>query len=317
MTGPESSPQQEKPTPPASAKQQVVLGLIACLGMLPLSLARSIGATLGTLGWWCKTSGAKTTLRNIQMCFPELPDEEQKALAKSSLQHTGMLAFEVCLLLRRSQRWLDSKILHVDDTSMKQAVAQGKGVILLAPHIGNWEVLSRLLPQYGSMTALYQPPKQAYLEDVIIKARQKTGAELVPTTRKGVLKLMNSVKNGGITAILPDQNPMQGSGQFAPFYGHPAFTMTLIHGFVRRVQCPVVVGVVKRVKGGFEVHYFDAPAEIHAEDQDTALQALNLAVQQSVEYCPEQYQWEYKRFKVRAEGDPDPYRQNPFEKQGK
>lgn len=301
---------------PSGLKQHLTVGLIKLCGLLPLSVARGLGYTIGSLGWMFKSSSARTTLRNLQICFPDMPAEEHRRLAKSSMRHTGMLAIEVCLLLRRSASWLDSKIVRTNDERMKDAVAQGKGVIILAPHIGNWEVLSQTIPQYGPLTALYQPPKHKYLENLISEAREKTGGELVPTTRKGVVKLMNSVKNGGITGILPDQNPVEGSGKFAPFYGKPAFTMTLIHGFLQRVPCPVLVSVVKRVKGGFEIFYFDAPESIYSEDQDVSLRALNEAVEQSIQYCPAQYQWEYKRFRVRPEGTPDLYRVNPFSLDG-
>lgn len=286
---------------------RLVLVAIDALGMLPLPLARWLGIGLGRLAWLLKTREAKVTLRNLALCFPDMEEPMRKALAKKSLCHTGMLALEIFVLRKRDQQWLKRKIVAVHDEPIKQALLKQKGVIVLAPHIGNWEVFSRILTDYGNLTALYQVPKRPYLEKVIVEARQKSGGEVYPTTRKGVLKVINSVKNGGVTGILPDQNPGEGSGAFAPFFGRPAYTMTLVHGIIQRIHCPVVFGVVKRVPQGFEVHFFDASEDIYAEDTATSLRGLNKGVEDSITYCPEQYQWEYKRFRVRPEGEPDPY----------
>lgn len=286
----------------------VVLG-IAFIGLLPLSLARGLGALLGRLCWLVQERSSKVTQENLLICYPEMGDDQRRELAKQSVIETGRLAAEICVIQQRSKSWLDKHITKVVGESLIQSeIAKGKGLILLAPHLGNWEVLSLVLPTYGKMTALYQPPKQAYLEELIVNARQKTGATLVPTDRRGVVQLLKSIKEGGITAILPDQNPARGSGEFSLFFGVPAYTMTLVHGLAERSQCAIIFGFVKRVSRGFEIHYLEAPKEIYSEDKSESLGALNRGVENCIAHCPEQYQWEYKRFKRKPEGAERPYK---------
>lgn len=282
--------------------------IIKTVGLLPLAPARALGSALGWLGWVLRSDLAKVTLRNLELCFQDMPRQERKRLARRSMMETGCLAIEICVLQRRDLAWVNRHMLAVHgEDELRAAIAAGRGMILLAPHIGNWEVLSLTLPSYGKLTALYQPPKQIYLEPLIKAAREKTGATLVPTNRRGIVKLLASLKAGGITAVLPDQNPNKGNGAFSPFFGLPAYTMTTVHGFVQRTECPVFMGMVKRVKGGFETFFFPAPEGINSEDQATSLAALNQGVEQTIAIAPAQYQWEYKRFKRRPEGEANRY----------
>lgn len=277
---------------------RIVLGFIYSLGLLPLSWVRAAGNGIGRIVWWSNSRGPKVTMANLRICYPDLGEPEIIALAKQSLKETGKLATEICILHNRPFPWLKARILKVHGEAMfREKIAQGKGVILLAPHLGNWEVLSQCLPTYAPLTALYQPPKQAYLESLVKSSREKTGATLVPTNRRGLSQLLASLRKGGITAVLPDQIPADGSGEFAPFFGESAYTMTLVYGFVRRVQCPLVTAFAKRVPGGYEVYFMEPPEAIYSEDVLTSVTALNKAVEECIAYCPEQYQWEYKRFK--------------------
>ncbi len=296
----------ESPRPGLGGR--ITIFSIAMLGSLPLGVARALGAALGWGFWLFRGKGSRITLRNLELCFPHLSRRERYRLARASMVETGKLAVEICVIQRRSYAWLQKKMLRVHGEALiKAEIAKGKGLILLAPHIGNWEVLSLTLPTYGKLTALYQPPKQAYLEPLIKKSREKTGATLVPTTRRGMAKLLLSLREGGITAVLPDQNPNRGFGEFSPFFGRPVYTMTTVHGFVQRSDCAVIMGLVKRVPGGFETHFIPAPEGIYSENQAHSLAALNQGVEQCIACCPQQYQWEYKRFKRRPRGEPNPY----------
>jgi KDO2-lipid IV(A) lauroyltransferase len=298
FTGKTMSQSQSSLKTPLPFKAQILVCLIKTVGYLPLSAARRFGAALGWCSWLVQVRGAKVTRENIALCFPDLTAEQQLALAKSSVIETGKLAAEVCVIRQRDPQWLQARIKAIHGEALiKEEIAKGKGLILLAPHLGNWEVLGLTLPSYGKMTALYQPPKQAYLEELVKSSRQKTGAELVPTTRRGVVKLLTSLKSGGITAVLPDQNPAHGSGEFSPFFGHLAYTMTMVHGFVNRADCPLIMGFVLRVKDGFEVFFIQADEAIYSKDPAESLAAMNQAVEKCIAHCPEQYQWEYKRFK--------------------
>jgi|GEM_PF-30338 len=284
-------------------KGWIAISTIKIIGLLPLSVARRLGGLLGWMCWLAKEKSSRTTIENLAICYPEMTPDERRELGRKSMVETGKLGVEICVIQRRSWRWLQRKIFNIHGEELLQTeLAKGKGLIILAPHIGNWEVLALTLPTYGKLTALYQPPKQAYLESLVKKSREKTGATLVPTNRRGLAKLLVSLRSGGITAVLPDQNPGKGFGEFSPFFGTPAYTMTTVHGFVRRADCAVMMGIVKRVPKGFEIFFFKAPEEIYSADQSESLAALNKGVELCVSHCPEQYQWEYKRFKRKPEG---------------
>jgi KDO2-lipid IV(A) lauroyltransferase len=158
------------------------------------------------------------------------------------------------------------------------------------------------------MTILYKPAKIAGLNTLIAGARARAGAELVATDRQGVVRLTRVLQQGGATGILPDQQPKEG-GVFAPFFGHQAYTMTLASKLAARTSAVVLFIFTKRLpKGsGYELFCLPADAEIADADTQVATAALNRSVEQCVRLAPEQYQWEYKRFRKRPEGEPSFY----------
>ncbi len=282
-------------------KGRLIIGLIKSIGFLSLGAARALGGTIGLVLWWRQGKASRVTLENLQIAYPELDERDRRILARQSMVETGKLAVEVCVIQRRGLEWLHTKILKTQGVDLiERELAKGKGVILLAPHLGNWEVLGLTIPSYGKLTVLYQPPKEAYLEKMVKESREKAGAIVVPTSLRGISKLLKSLRAGGITAVLPDQSPSKGHGDFAPFFGEQAYTMTIVHGFLQRADCAVVMGFVKRVQGGFESYFIEAPEGIYSESQQESLEALNRGVETCISYCPSQYQWEYKRYKRSA-----------------
>ena len=147
-----------------------------------------------------------------------------------------------------------ARIKSIGNQSLYESkLNSGKGVLLLVPHLGNWEVVGLWCAAHREMTALYQPPKQALLEPMIKRARERMGNKLHPTDTRGVRAIFKALKGDGITAILPDQEPEPEGGEFAPFYGVEALTMTLIHGLVSRTGCEVLMAYGRRIAGGWEI----------------------------------------------------------------
>ena len=212
-------------------------------------------------------------------------------------------------MFRNADKPIQRLILKRDNEALPRSVLEsGKGLLILAPHLGNWEVLGLHLSSLGKVTNLYQPPKLAAFDTLIRSSREKSGATLVPTTTKGVAALLKNLRNGGIAGILPDQNPNdENSGHFAPFFGQPAFTMVLIHRLIQKTGCRAVFAFAKRIPGGFELVYREPPEEIYSDDMEAALAALNKGTEALVTEAPEQYQWEYKRFKIKPEGSEELY----------
>ncbi len=303
--------QTSSPSLAQTIKSAFIVGLVRLLGRLPLRQARRLGAALGGLAYRLNTRMVRVTRRNLALCLTQFPADRRESLVRQSIRETGRLAPEACVVLRRRATSINTMITHIDGEALVRAlVAEQKGLIVLAPHLGNWEVLGTWLPQLAPTTSLYQPPRLAGLEELVREGRQQSGSELVPTNAKGVAAIIRRLKSGGICGILPDQNPnSDASGEFVPFFGHPAFTMTLVYKLLQKTRCNAVFAFAKRVDDGFVLVFRAPPEEIYSEDSLTSLAALNKGVERLVLEAPEQYQWEYKRFKrARKDSGEDFYR---------
>jgi KDO2-lipid IV(A) lauroyltransferase len=163
------------------------------------------------------------------------------------------------------------------------------------------------------MTILYKPPKQAALDDPIREGRARFGAAVVPTDASGVRALLRGLKNAEAVGILPDQEPTEGEGVFAPFLGHPALTMTLPMRLIARTrgerQARVFLTITERLPHGrgFRQHFMPAEEAIYSDDMQRAAAALNRGVEACIRIAPAQYQWSYKRFRQRPEGQAEVY----------
>ncbi len=278
----------------------LIFGLFWVLSLLPLSFLQLFGRIIGRLAWWLNTDSRRITEENLLICFPELTDTERSRLAKERLQHLGMTSMEMAYVWLRPVDTVLKKVTSVTGHEhVDTLLAQGKGVILLAPHIGNWEAFGPYLSDHFTITNLYQPPDNPFLDQIIYKARSRSGAQLAPTNTSGVKALLRALKRGEMVGILPDQVPARGSGEFASFYSVPAYTAVLPYNLIQRTGAKAVLGYALRNidKGGFDIVFEPVPDTFYSEDQLQSLTALNQTVEQAANVAVSQYQWEYKRFK--------------------
>jgi KDO2-lipid IV(A) lauroyltransferase len=291
-------------------KNHILPLIFKFFSILPLGCIRFIGWLAGYLVWLLKSRAARITLRNIQLCFPELSLAEQKKMALQSLQQTAQTAVEAGAIWRHSWPWVQRKIIAMEgDQLLRDKVAEGKGVLVLAPHHGNWEVVAPYLASVAPLTAMYQPLENPEMDKLVLSGRSKLNITMAPTNRKGVMMLFKTLQAGQIVGILPDQVPDSDSGsQIAPFMGVPASTMTLVHGLIQRTGCAVCSCYAERVKGGFKIVVMEADPAIYDPDQLISVTGLNASVEACVRRAPSQYQWEYKRFRRLPEGYPRFYK---------
>lgn len=295
-------------------KSTLAVSFLKTSACLPLPLSRAIGACLGQCNYWLNSKMAKVTRENLRLCFPELSEQERELKVKRSLKQTAKAMMETGAVWLRDYSWVRKRIVSVEGLELLQKnLADSRGTIVLAPHLGNWEVLGLYMSELAEVTSLYQPPDIEALEPIIRSGREKVGAKLVPTNRKGVMALLKVLKKGGFTAILPDQVPDRSGGSYAPFFGVNALTMTLVHNLVQRTNSQVLTGYAERVNGGFKLVFKaidpgEDGAVIGCEDEVASLATMNRAVESCVRDIPDQYQWEYKRFKRQPKGEPKFYR---------
>ena len=282
---------------------------LKCLSLLPLSVSRSFGRCLGRVVWWVGGSPRRVTERNIGLAFPELSAEEQKSLARRSLESTGELAAEMGFVWNRPWETVrDSITEFVGVDELREAVAEGNGVIVFGPHLGNWEVGGLYLAEVGDALALYKPPQMQALDSMIRGARERSGTTLAATDGRGLATLVRTLRRGGITGVLPDQNPDTAeSGENSVFMNVACFTQTLGTKLLHRSGARAFFGFAQRIPGGFRLQFYKAPEEIYSEDMAVSLKALNDGVERCLRLCPEQYQWEYKRFRTLPRSPVDYY----------
>src|SRR5690554_4438452 len=292
-------------------KYFIIAALLRMASWLPLGAAQSLGRFTGFFTWKLPTKSRKVTDINLSICLPEFSESEREKLAKASLIQTGMVMFEVPLMWE----WPVEKCLGlIKETRglelIDEALASGEGLILLAPHLGNWELAGLFFSSRYKMAALYSPPHIKEFEDYMIRVRGRLGSELVRGDRKGLMRLMGILKEGGVAGILPDQSPRGKTNAYAPFFGMDVMTMTLVGKLVQKTGANVLVTYAERLPNGEGFKILVTPAEpgIGADDTVAGATALNHSVEKVVRMAPEQYQWEYKRMRHRPPGNPNPYK---------
>ena len=226
-------------------------------------------------------------------------------MTRQSMQETAKTMLEFGYVWFRDKETVLGKVQEVEGEEwVTRAREEGKGILFLGPHHGNWEVTGLYLASRYAMASMFRPPKMKEFERVITQARSRTSAELVPTSQRGVARMLALLKQGGVVGILPDQVPAPASAEFAPFFGEPAHTMTLVSRLIQKTQPAVLVACALRLPRGegYRIVIRKADEAVTSPDLVTSLTGVNRSVEQSVREAVTQYQWEYKRFRRRLPG---------------
>jgi len=278
--------------------------------IVPLRLLMVAGATLGSLLYRIPNRRIRLARRNIELCFPDLEPGRRDLLARDCMRSIGQTFLEIGWFWYRKPERIFSLIRNIHGLELfQQACVAGQGVLLAVPHLGNWELMVQYLPSQIESVAMYKRPGNLGVEQVIVRGRQRTGVKLIPADGKGVRQVIQAIRRGHLVVILPDQQPKEGQGQFAPFFGIEALTMVLLSKLAQKTDCKVLFGWTERLPGGagYDFHFSAASAQISDPDLRISVTALNQGVEQCVRQCPSQYQWGYKRFGIRPDGEPPLY----------
>lgn len=276
--------------------------LFRLLGCLPLTLMQRVGALLGWLTWLL--SGAyRRRLETHASAAGFTPAQYRPAVAA-----IGTMVAELPWLWLRPQGQGVLHLVQWDGVEhFESALDAGKGVILALPHLGCWEMIGQSLaerygPTRGPLVALYRPARKAWLGPLVASSRDRPGLKAVPTSVAGVRSLIRVLRGGGYTAILPDQVPPEGQGAWAPFFGRPAYTMTLLPRLAQQTGARVLLCWCERLPGrrGYVMHFepLDAP-ELHdaGATPEAAATAVNNGMERLIRRAPGQYLWSYARYK--------------------
>jgi KDO2-lipid IV(A) lauroyltransferase len=276
------------------------------LARLPYPLAYVLAWPLGVLLYTLPGRQRYYARTNIRLCLPELGARQQARLARRSLVNTVRVLLESLLVwlgpagrVRRLVRVVEGREL------LTEAVERGRGVILICPHLGNWEVAGSWLAERYPLTNMYRKQRDPELDRIIRQGRARFGAKLVPATNQGLRELLRTLQRGEIIGTLPDQNPGAGTGVFVPFFGINTYTPVFAARLAARTGATVLnICAVRLPRArGFRLLVRPANEAIHDPDIETAATAMNRDIEAMIRTIPEQYWWSYNRFRTRPEGE--------------
>lgn len=288
----------------------LMIGIIRLVSFLPLSAAHGLGRLIGLGLWYSRSSTFKVTMINLKTCFPEESVQQREQKAKKSLIALGKTYAEMGVSWMWPIPKVNKLITQVEGMEyLQKALSDNNGIVLIAPHLGNWELLNHFFRQHLFMTVMYKTSKIPALDRFIFNTRKRVDVGLVPANKDGVLSLFKILDNKGVIAVLPDQEPNPKSGIFAPFFGQPALTGKLIGDLAKKTPAYLLCCYAKRLDdGNYAVVLKPANKDIRNDDLLVSATALNKSIEECILDCPEQYQWGYKRFRKQPEGAPKIYR---------
>ncbi len=281
----------------------ILYGFLRVAGLLPLSALHALGAAIGWVLGSVDNPLRRKAEQTLSYVNTQFGAKTRQIFLRESLIEAAKSFAEIARIWTGDPQRSLALIREVRGGELfEAALASGHGLIVAAPHLGCWELLNFWLCSRTAIAIAYRPPRQVDLEPLLIRARGGLAAEQVRAEGTGgVRTLLKRLARGGVVGILPDQQPKQGEGEFAPFFGTPALTMVLLSRLAQRTGATVLFAFVERLPhaAGYTLHFLPAPAGIADADLPTAVAALNRGVEDCVRIAPTQYQWHYKRYSIR------------------
>jgi KDO2-lipid IV(A) lauroyltransferase len=299
----------------ARALASLLYAFAFALGRLPWAALYRLGDMIAWLWRRLDARENRVARRNLELALPTLADGERSALQRAILRTTARQALETLRFWTRPHAHNLALIREIHGAdAFDAALASGRGGSVAAPHYGNWELLNQWLASRTPLAILYRPPESAIGEAFLQRVRGDTAARVtqVPAEGAAVRQLFKRLKDGGVVGILPDQQPKAGDGAFAPFFGVPALTMTLLPRLAQRSGATVLFACCERIDWtpAFRLRIEAAPPAIADADVAVGVAALAAAVEAMARRDLAQYQWTYKRYTLRpsGRGADNPYR---------
>jgi len=269
-----------------------------------------VAPPIAFLVWHLSSRLRRVAVINLSMVFPDLDADARYKMARASIVHYVRGVFEAGMLWN----WPIDRIFDQFDEVvglelLQQAKKDGRGVILAGVHAGSWEFSGLYMQKHFNGSTLYKPGKHADIEAMLLEKRRRSGAILVPASPAGLRTMFSRLKRGETVALIPDQEPTLGEGQFAPFFGVEALTGVLLPRMAQRFNALILFATCTRVKGGrYQIHIFKADEDIYDSNMRVAVTAVNRGIEECINVAPEQNLWAYKRFRNRPEGERSVYK---------
>jgi len=278
--------------------QKILAFMLMLLAKLPLSIVHFLGSALGWASYLSYKKYAHLIKINLSLSQLIKDNVSFKETLHRNIGETGKAFLETFAIWFKDYSKL--KNWYQDCTGwehVESALAKGQGIIFLTPHLGCFEITSLYYGQFHPITVLFRPPRQIWLMPLIRKGRQRGKVSLAPANAQGVKLLLQALKRGEAIGILPDQAPHEGEGEWAPFFGRRAYTMTLASKLAEKSGAQVLMAFGERLENGIGYHIHIKPIEQGGVNTPAL---LNQEIEKAIGVCPSQYMWIYDRYKVRT-----------------
>jgi KDO2-lipid IV(A) lauroyltransferase len=272
--------------------------LFRLLSRLPLHVLHNIGALLGWIAWLLSPTYRRHFRQNIAVAG--LAEASSAAVSEA-----GKGILELPYIWLRPHEQVAACVAKVSGWELVQSAwERGSGIVFLTPHLGCFEITAQYYARFKPMTVLYRRPKQAWLAPLIEEGRG-ANLRLAPADLSGVRRLIKALRSGEAVGMLPDQAPGVGEGIWAPFFGRPAYTMTLA-ARLAETGAVVLFAYAERLHYGAGYHLKLFPLSRPLEgDLPARVALINGELENLIRHCPEQYLWGYNRYKAPS-GAPRP-----------
>jgi KDO2-lipid IV(A) lauroyltransferase len=274
--------------------------LFRCIAALPLAAVHALGAALGRLVFWLSPAYRRRLRANLAQAGYADP-----AMVRAAAAEAGKQALETPWIWMRPRAEIVALTQVADMAVADAALADGRPVMFLPPHLGCFEVTAQFYAAFRPeaktrpMTVLYRIPRKSVLRGIIESGRAAEGLKLAPAEMKGVRMLMKAMRDREVVGILPDQVPSRGEGAWAPFFGRSAYTMTLPARLALQFNAIVLFVYGERLPQGrgYRIHLRRLAEELNGEPAHDAA-VMNRGLEALIRECPAQYLWGYNRYKV-------------------
>lgn len=278
-------------------------GLLWLLTRLPYRWQINIGSALGKCLYFFPTKLKHTTLINLKLCFPHLTTKEHLTLAKKNFASLGIGLMEAAMAWWLPDNKINSlyKIYGLDYA--EKAFEKGKGIILIGPHFTCLEMVGRLIRKHYTFAVMYRPHKKAFVSYLHERFRKKHYVHYI--SRNRVRELFKALENNMAIWYAYDIDAGTKHSVFAPFFGIPSASLTSASRIARLSGATVIpIHFYRRDNStGYDVMLSPPLENFPTDDPVGDATRLNAILEEGIRNKPEQYVWQYKRFKTRPEGE--------------
>jgi len=286
-----------------------LLAVLWLLHWLPLPVLAALGRGLGRLLHALATSRRKIALRNLELCFPQMPLAHREALVREHFQWLGRSILERSLLFYASTERL-KRLIHVEG-DVRLAEHSERPVMWLVPHFMGLDVAGAAtqLFQKQQVASIYQEQSDAVMDAAIRRGRLRYNQGDVFPRSDSAKPLIRAIRRGWAFFNLPDMDFGERDAAFVPFFGVPCATLLAPSRMARALNMVVQPVVAEMLPGGegYRVRFLQAWTHFPSDDALADTAAMNRWIEEEIRRNPAQYLWVHKRFKTRPAGEPSLY----------